>query len=321
MFNLHTEGAWDAIRKLITKRSHRCQVAVAYFGAGASELLPLRAGSTLIVDLSPRAVRSGQTKPSELGKLARLGVDVYSVENLHAKVFVVGGTAIVGSTNVSTSSATRLIEAALQTSEQRVVSACRNFVLSLRGETVTPQHLKRLQKLYRPPKFGTGGNLSGKRHKPVPHHAPLWIVPLRIVDLDDEDRQAEERSIVKAKSQLQSRRFRVESFMWSGAGFINRLKEGKDLILQIVHEGRGRFMVSEPGRLLRVERYRKGRGTHANVAVELPLKSRRIGARRLIRKLGPRSKSLTKKVSPKKLADPVLVHDLMNLWVPTKGLL
>ena len=41
-------------------------VAVAYFGKGASRLLPLKRGSTLIVDMSRRAVGSGQTMPLTL---------------------------------------------------------------------------------------------------------------------------------------------------------------------------------------------------------------------------------------------------------------
>ena len=83
------------------KKPSGCFVAVAYFGTGASKLLPLRKGSTLIVDMSQAAVGSGQTNPSEILKLVNRGVDVHSVNNLHAKVFAVGNQAFVGSTNVS----------------------------------------------------------------------------------------------------------------------------------------------------------------------------------------------------------------------------
>ena len=313
MSNLHTKGAWVAIRSLVRKRPHRCQVAVAYFGVGASDLLPLRSGSILVVDLSPRAVRSGQTKPAELSRLVKLGVEVYSVENLHAKVFVIGRTAIVGSTNVSGSSANRLIEAAVETSDKRVVSACRNFVLSLRGEIATPQYLKTLQKLYRPPKFGFG-SASARGHKPVPHHAPLWVVPLELVDRDAEDDEARGRSVAKAKPMLQSRHFQVDDFMWSGTGFVDRLEEGKDLILEVTHEGRGRFMVSEPARLLHIERYKKGREPNAIITVELSRKTRRTDARRMVRKLGLSSKLLKKRGLPRRIVNANAVHNILNLW-------
>jgi hypothetical protein len=74
------EKPWRRITALVKKRPTRCQAAVAYFGQGASKLLPLRRGSTLIVDLSERAVRSGQTMPAEVLKLLNKGVDAYSVE-------------------------------------------------------------------------------------------------------------------------------------------------------------------------------------------------------------------------------------------------
>jgi hypothetical protein len=100
MISLITTAPWDRIQSLVEKHPGKCHVAVAYFGSGASRLLPLKAGSVLVVDMSERAVKSGQTKPSEVSKLLRDGVEVHSVENLHAKVFVVGNRALVGSTNV-----------------------------------------------------------------------------------------------------------------------------------------------------------------------------------------------------------------------------
>jgi hypothetical protein len=242
------------------------------------------------------------------------GVDVYSVENLHAKVFVIGKTAIVGSTNVSSSSARRLIEAALQTEDKRAVSACRHFILSLRGEIATPQYLKKLQKLYRPPKFGVGGGALRGLHKQVPRHAPLWVVPLEHCESDVEDDEAMKRGVAKAKPMLRSKRFTIDDFIWSGTGFVNRLNEGEDLILEITREDRQRFMVSEPAPLLHIERYKKNRAIHANLTVELPRKTCRIEAHRLFRRLGPNSKSIRKTGSPKKITDPVLIHDLLNLW-------
>jgi len=49
-------------------------MAVAYFGKGASRLLPLTAGSRLVVDASECAVASGQTCPADLIKLVARGV-------------------------------------------------------------------------------------------------------------------------------------------------------------------------------------------------------------------------------------------------------
>src|SRR6185369_13773316 len=164
--------------------------AVAYFAAGASKLLPLRKGSVLVVDMSERAVKSGQTDPKELIELLNKGVEVHSVENLHAKVFVLGDRAFVGSTNVSRRSADHLREAAIETVARSVVAACRQFVESLRGEPVDVEHAAAMAKLYRPPKVAgngrrrrRGSNVDAR----TPAHAPLWAVALEPNGYDSED--------------------------------------------------------------------------------------------------------------------------------------
>jgi hypothetical protein len=64
MIGLVTTSPWDRIQMLVNNQPGRCHVGVAYFGSGASKLLPLDAGSVLVIDMSERAVKSGQTKPS-----------------------------------------------------------------------------------------------------------------------------------------------------------------------------------------------------------------------------------------------------------------
>src|SRR5437867_1112590 len=102
---LLTTNPWPAITIAATENPTRSYIAVAYVGTGGAKLLPLRRGSMLVVDASRRAVSCGQTNPTDLLGLIKAGVRVYSVENLHAKVFVLGRLAFVGSTNVSTHSA------------------------------------------------------------------------------------------------------------------------------------------------------------------------------------------------------------------------
>ena len=187
MIGLVTTSPWDRIQTLVNKQPGKCHVAVAYFGSGASKLLPLKAGSVLVIDMSERAVKSGQTKPSEVSKLLRNGVEVHSVENLHAKVFVAGNRALVGSTNVSFTSATGLVEALLETTDRDPVRQCRDFVKSLLGEVIDIAHARRLQRLYRPPRFGKGSQKPGAKRTRQPAHAPLWAVPTERIAVDEED--------------------------------------------------------------------------------------------------------------------------------------
>jgi phosphatidylserine/phosphatidylglycerophosphate/cardiolipin synthase-like enzyme len=53
------------------------------------------------VDASEAAVQAGQTCPASLSSMLKRGVQVFSREGLHAKVFVFGTTAYIGSANVS----------------------------------------------------------------------------------------------------------------------------------------------------------------------------------------------------------------------------
>src|ERR1019366_9999502 len=96
-----SDNIWPQLTTAVRDSRQRCAVAVAYFGKGASNLLPLAQGSRLVVDASERAVASGQTCPADLFKLLKRGVTIYSVPNLHAKVFVLGRAAYIGSANVS----------------------------------------------------------------------------------------------------------------------------------------------------------------------------------------------------------------------------
>jgi hypothetical protein len=187
MISLVTKAPWDRIQSLVKKEPGNCHVAVAYFGSGASKLLPLKAGSVLVVDMSERAVKSGQTKPSEVSKLLRNGVEVHSIENLHAKVFVVGRRVLVGSTNVSFTSANGLVEALLETNTQEPVRLCRDFVKSLLGEVVDEAHARRMQRLYRPPRFGKGNQKRTAKHTRQPAHSPLWAIPMEHITVDDQD--------------------------------------------------------------------------------------------------------------------------------------
>jgi quinol monooxygenase YgiN len=82
----------------------------------------------LVVDASDHAVRSSQTSPDELIRWLRAGVNVFNRPGLHAKVYVFGKVAYVGSANVSERSQGQLIEALVRTDEPDAVKQARAFV-------------------------------------------------------------------------------------------------------------------------------------------------------------------------------------------------
>jgi len=263
--------------------------------------------------MSRAAVTSGQTKPSEILTLLKKGVLAYSVANLHAKVFVVGARAFVGSANVSGRSATALVEAAIEITDRKTVTRCRHFVHLLRGEPVTQGHAKAMQKLYVPPK-SLGGGIKGRTS--VPTHSPCWAVPLEIVKWDTEDRAANAKGLKAAKARRRSpKSTTVQSFCWSsGVSSLNRMREKEDLVVQVVDEGRRRVLVSPPGRLLSIRRYQVGREGRAIVYLEVPRKARARRLARLVEHLGPACRVLGKMARPRLLRNRQFVHNLLNAW-------
>ncbi len=307
MTSLLTDRAWKRITEL-ARRTSSGKVAVAYFGQGASRLLPLKPGSVLVVDLSKAAVRSGQTCPAEVIKLLRRGVEVHSCSNLHAKVFTFGRRAIIGSTNVSRNSEQALIEAAVETTDPEVVRSCKGFVDSLRGEHVDLDYARRLAKIYKPPRFE--GQATKSR---TPLHVPLWAVPLVPVGFDPEDKEAFEQSKPIAEKKLKDQeRFKLDSYIWTGGGFRRPLKVG-ELVLQVVTEARGKVMLYPAGRVILIRPYKSATEERKLVFLRIP-KVRRKDMRDMKARLGEAGKLLRRLKNPRLIRGRRTVHEILQLW-------
>ena len=261
-------NVWQRITAAVKKKPGKCAIAVAYFGRGAARRLPLKKGSTLIVNMSDSAIKAGITDPKELLKPIRKGVAVHTVANLHAKVFVIGDQAFVGSNNASDHSANRLIEACVRTDSPQVVKSARDEVFTLKGELITPEFAKAKSKLYRPPRFIGGTSQrqlkrSATRAAVKPLHAPLWVIPLVPTTLDEQERAESEKAVAVAKKRIRSNRlYKVEDFLWHGRELIERLKRDH-LVIQQVEVAPGKRLLYPAERLIHQRAYRRGRERHA----------------------------------------------------------
>jgi len=119
---------WTRIKNGVkTGPSH---IAVAWWCTGMSDRLPLRKGSVLVVRADRATMEQGQTNPWELEKLAKRGARIFSLSNLHAKVFVFADSVVIGSMNASAVSwQGRILEAAVEATSTAVVGAARAQVL------------------------------------------------------------------------------------------------------------------------------------------------------------------------------------------------
>lgn len=155
---------WRRITVAARSATNPSSAAVAYFGSDGHKLLPLRAGSSLVVDASIASVSTGLTNPKSLRKLHNGGVSVYSIPLLHAKMFAFDAVAFVGSTNASQNSASVLIEASLSSRSGNVIKSVRDYIHSLCTDHLDDDAFDWLVDQYRPPR----GNVPSVTVHPNP---------------------------------------------------------------------------------------------------------------------------------------------------------
>jgi len=316
--NLLTAGVWKRITAL-SRRSQRAFVAVPYFGSGASKLLHLKDGSILVVKFDLDSVKAGQVNPDEIIRLIRRGVKVYTCANLHAKVFVFGDTAIVGSTNVSSSSANNLIEACVEVKDRNFARKCVRFVKSLLGDRVTLEFAKKLKKYYRKPR--NEHTRSRKRSVPkqvMPEHSRIWLVPLEIVKWEEVDYRNEKQGMPIAERALTNYE-KIQTFLWWGdefIEFIDRMRIGERVIM-ITEISSRKTLVSPPGRILSFRRYNYKGEKRAIVYLGVPKDKRSRDLKSFRKSLGRFRKdfdNLNRGVKPKPISKSELIYRIDQVF-------
>jgi len=263
-----TDGIWQRIRTLNKKRGKRF-VAVPYLGSGATERLHLRAGDLLVIDVSEGTIKSGQTDPREVIRYISHGVEVHSVQNLHAKVFIFGQTAIVGSTNISSSSESQLVEAGIESTSRSIVESCVSFIKSLRGNFTGLEYAKRMRRFFKPRKFARRAKKNIHRSQKIVTQTDIWAVPLVLENWEAEDYVQEAQAKQKAKRKLRNPRiFEIDDFCWTGKGFLENLRFGHR-VLMCTEWDNGQTMVTPPGRIVAIHRYSVSGRSRGIVCLEI----------------------------------------------------
>jgi hypothetical protein len=278
-----TRGIWKSLTASAKAARKPAFVAVAYFGQGASKLLPLGAGSRLIVDASENAVKSGQTHPADLKKLQSSGVVIYSYASLHAKVYAFDGFAFVGSANASNRSSGILTEAVVKTSDQAVVRSAKTFVRDLCRDELSPGRLDRLQKMYRPPRVPGGTRARGKTTpKPRQTMPRLFLAQLKLKDIPEGSEGASEQGMKIAKSRRkQGRSYVLDDYFRVGK---NIIREG-DKVIQILERPDGSRLIDAPADVLYTRLWKGSRYPVTFIYLEHP-DVRRVRLDKLARRLG-----------------------------------
>jgi len=304
---LITKNVWQEITNAAKNTRSKSIVAVAYFGQGGARMLPLKKGSLLLVDASEKAVKSGQTCPVELLKLYKKGVHIFSLANLHSKVFVIGNNLYIGSANVSAYSANILNEAVYKTSDRKSVKKAKEYVMSFCKVELGEEQLKRLQKKYNPPKFFGEDKLGLIKKRHIDKDETSFL----IYHLESGKRKESEmkhyyKGNAEAMKKMENKsRHNLDNFNWDGS---LTAKNG-DIILQVVREGNGLY-VSPPGRLIYIKKWKINGKNNYICFVEIPY-TKRKNINWILKKLKPSEKKEFKRNGRRSKA---FAEKMYSLW-------
>ena len=243
-------------------------VAVPFFGDGAARQLPLQAGSVLVTRIDEDSVKRRHVNPAEVLKLIKRGVVVHRCSNLHAKVFVFGRRAVVGSANVSSTSA-GMVEACIEATDTDVVRDARAFVKALCVDGVGAEYVRSLIPLYPPALPGQG---RGGKAKQVQAHSRMFVCPTYEVEWTEPAQTVDKTARPIAASKLaDASRSRLDAIEIEGAEG-KKLQPG-DRLLHRWQVGRG-FAFDAPARVVYLAPYKGG----TMVYLEKPKYLRRVSS-------------------------------------------
>jgi hypothetical protein len=275
------DGIWKSISTAARRTRNPVYAAVAYFGQGASRLLPLPNKSRLVVDASERSVKAGLTCPLDLKKLQRRGVRIYTAQNLHAKIYVFNRDAFIGSANASNRSAGTLIEAMVRTNEPGVVRSARSFVRGLCLDELSSKAIDRLQAIYRPPRNipGATRKYSGRSIRPK-----LRRLLLAQTILESVPRKARKAVVdgLRAAATKSHKPTDDLDYIWCDGDCTYR---ENDKIVQVVKETSKRTLIEPPTDIILKRKWSNGKRHLTFVYFEEP-SGRRVRLERLARRLG-----------------------------------
>ena len=264
-----SEGIWKEITAAAKGRRGRAFVAVPYFGQSGSRLLPLRAGDTLLVNASEASVRSGQTFPRGLRILLNRGVDLYTLGNLHAKIYVLGSTAFIGSANASSNSRDVLEEAVVRVRDTELVGEARRHIQDLCKAPLYYSDLDRLEKLYRPPRRPGGNRKAGTSRRPAKDR--YFIAQISEEDIEDECIEALAEGQGAARARRERRGTLIDEF-WRNGEMPYRTG---DMVIQVFKTKGGAMWVYPPGKIIYRHVVPRGRGFKTIAHLEYPNRPRR----------------------------------------------
>lgn len=238
---------------------------VAYVTQACDEMF--QPDDVLVCDASRKSVSCGETDPRFLLRLLKRGVKVYSYEALHAKCAVFGDFVLLGSANMSESSACRLVELSVLQKNSRLARGVAAFIMGLskNANKLSVEDLKRLQSFWRSKQNPWQNKLPKRKSSRLargPSNHVVSVSPApdnpRAVsqdELDESTREAEKLLDEESLSKSGDLCWYYTSEAWSK----RQPKRGDEIIIVrfLSRRKNARAKVVGPGTVVMVEKKRK----------------------------------------------------------------
>lgn len=126
-----TGDIWTVVNKKLTGKQ-KITACIAYVTSGN---LKLKKDDILVCDASSYSIKYGNTSANILDNYFKKGIKIYSNKDLHSKLLLTDQFLVIGSSNLSSNSATNLIESAVLTDNDILISQSKAFCFNLIQES------------------------------------------------------------------------------------------------------------------------------------------------------------------------------------------
>jgi PLD-like domain len=253
----HGRDVWGKLRSVLERDVQR-EVAIAYIGLGAIELMHLREGDVVTFDGSDSSVAAGHVHLPEIKKMLKAGVTLFSRPALHAKMILLESAppiALVGSANASRNSRDNLVEAVAVFDDPDAVQIVRKAMLVWRLgvepiDKAWMDHASTIDRLPQAPK----SKWKPANKKPLTNPDRTMWLWLRVAD-DFRPTKKLQAAIDNAVEEVEELGVSVEPYRVPRRKDMHLVEEGDSLLLLPVRENQDRptanTVIPEPVRILK----------------------------------------------------------------------
>jgi len=244
MDKLLTNNIWVQVKELLKPNMKKIG-AIAY--VTDDEYLSFGKNDILICNASDYAIKNGETSAAVLYKFYKNGARLFSLSSIHSKVVVWGNEefVLIGSSNLSKSSAEYLNELSLLSDRSQIISQAVAFIFSMIkiAQPITEDFISRIKDI--PVQRRVHTQIKRKNVKTLGHR--IWIVSVR--PLSEEFYRDEEKFVIEGEKAASNKIEEHENIYWirfAGNSRFRRIATEGDTVMIIENDKNGDIVVWRP---------------------------------------------------------------------------